>query len=114
MGLNTIRLEGTLGNEELYDLADQAGILIMPGFVCCSAWANETRWTAEQTQVANASPETQMRALRAHASPFVWAFGSDKPPLAPVLTAYQNTAARLHWQNPTLDNVATCPTPTPA
>ncbi|MFE9654593.1 hypothetical protein [Micromonospora sp. NPDC006431] len=107
MGLNTIRLEGTLGNEELYDLADQAGVMIMPGFVCCSAWENDSTWTAEQEQVANASLESQLRALRAHASPFMWNYGSDQPPTAAHLTMYKNTAARLHWQNPTVDNVAT-------
>ena len=107
MGLNTVRLEGTLGNEELYDLADRMGIMIFPGFVCCSAWENESKWTTEQTQVANASLNSQMRALRAHASALLWAFGSDKPPLASVLATYKATAAGLHWQNPTLDNVAT-------
>jgi exo-1,4-beta-D-glucosaminidase len=107
MGLNAIRLEGTLGNEELYDLADKMGIMIFPGFVCCSAWENESKWTAEQTQVANASLNSQMRALRAHASAMLWAFGSDKPPLASVLSMYKTTASNLHWQNPTLDNVAT-------
>jgi exo-1,4-beta-D-glucosaminidase len=107
MGLNTIRLEGTLGNEELYDLADQAGVMLMPGFVCCSAWENDNTWSAEQTQVAQASLDSQMRALRAHASPFMWAYGSDMPPTAAHLTAYKNAAAALHWQNPTLDNVAT-------
>ena len=107
MGLNTIRLEGTVGNEELYDLADRAGVMIMPGFVCCSAWENDRNWTTEQTQVANASLDSQVRALRAHASPFVWAFGSDQPPTAAHLTMYKTTASNLHWQNPTLDNVAT-------
>jgi exo-1,4-beta-D-glucosaminidase len=107
MGLNTIRLEGTLGNEELYDLADRAGVMIMPGFVCCSAWENDGRWSTEQEQVANASLASQMRALRAHASPFVWAFGSDCPPSAAHLAGYRSTAASLHWQNPLLDSVAT-------
>jgi exo-1,4-beta-D-glucosaminidase len=107
MGLNTIRLEGTLGNQELYDLADVAGIMIMPGFVCCSAWENDSTWTAEQTTVAQASLSTQMRALRAHASSFLWAYGSDQPPTAAHLSAYKNIVAALHWQNPTLDNVAT-------
>jgi exo-1,4-beta-D-glucosaminidase len=111
MGLNTIRLEGTLGNEELYDLADRAGIMIMPGFVCCSAWENDGGWSAEQTQVANASLETQMRALRGHASPFVWLYGSDQPPTAAHLAGYKDIANRLHWQNPTLDNVATWSNP---
>ncbi|RCG33273.1 glycoside hydrolase family 2 [Sphaerisporangium album] len=107
MGLNTIRLEGTLGNEELYDLADKAGVMVMPGFVCCSAWENDSGWTAEQAQVAVASLDTQMRATRAHASTFLWTYGSDQPPTAAHLTAYKNVAAALHWQNPTLDNVAT-------
>ncbi|MEV4621088.1 glycoside hydrolase family 2 protein [Asanoa sp. NPDC049573] len=107
MGLNTIRLEGTLGNEELYDLADQAGVMIMSGFVCCSAWENDSGWSAEQAQVANASLDTQMRALRAHASAYLWTYGSDQPPTAAHLTAYKNIASGLHWQNPALDNVAT-------
>ncbi|GAA1313434.1 beta-mannosidase [Planotetraspora silvatica] len=107
MGLNTIRLEGTLGNEELYDLADKAGIMVMPGFVCCSAWENDSGWSAEQAQVALASLDTQMRATRAHASTFLWTYGSDQPPTAAHLTAYKNVATALHWQNPTLDNVAT-------
>ncbi|GLW96164.1 hypothetical protein [Microtetraspora sp. NBRC 16547] len=107
MGLNTIRLEGTLGNEELYDMADRAGIMLMPGFVCCSVWENDSGWSAEQAQVAGASLDSQMRALRAHASTFLWTYGSDQPPTAAHLTAYKNTATALHWQNPTLDNVAT-------
>jgi exo-1,4-beta-D-glucosaminidase len=107
MGLNTIRLEGTLGNEELYNMADQAGIMIMPGFVCCSRWASDNAWSTEETSVAYGSLESQMRALRAHASPFVWNYGSDTAPGATVLTQYKAIAANLHWQNPTLDNVAT-------
>ena len=106
MGLTAIRFEGTLGNEELYDMADKAGILLMPGFVCCSQWQSDNAWSAEDTTVAYASLESQMRNLRAHASPFVWAFGSDQPPLAAHLAQYQAIAANLHWQNPTVDNVA--------
>jgi exo-1,4-beta-D-glucosaminidase len=107
MGLNSIRLEGTLGNEELYNMADQAGIMLMPGFVCCSRWASDNSWNAEETTVAYNSLESQMRNLRAHASPFVWNYGSDTAPGTTVLTQYKAIAANLHWQNPTLDNVAT-------
>jgi exo-1,4-beta-D-glucosaminidase len=107
MGLNAVRFEGTLGNEELYDLADQQGVMILPGFVCCSRWASDNAWNAEETAVAYASLESQMRAVRPHASPFVWAYGSDNPPGAAVLNQYKAIAANLHWQNPTLDNVAT-------
>lgn len=111
MGLNTIRLEGTLGNEELYDLADRAGIMLMPGFVCCSAWENDSGWTAEQEQVAQRSLNSQMRGLRHHAAVFMWNYGSDQPPTPAHLTAYKNIATALHWQNPTLDNVATWANP---
>jgi exo-1,4-beta-D-glucosaminidase len=87
-------------------MADKAGILLMPGFVCCSRWQSDNAWSAEETNVAYASLNSQMRNLRAHASPFVFAFGSDAPPLAAHLTQYQAIATNLHWQNPTLENVA--------
>src|SRR5919206_419907 len=94
MGLNAIRFEGTLGNENLYDLADQNGIILMGGFVCCSAWENDT-WTTEQENVAHASLDTQMRNLRAHASAFLWAFGSDQPVSATHLAQYKAIASNL-------------------
>jgi exo-1,4-beta-D-glucosaminidase len=106
MGLTAIRFEGTIGNEELYDMADKAGILLMPGFVCCSRWQSDNAWSTEETNVAYASLDSQMRNLRAHASAFVFAFGSDAPPLAAHLSQYQAIATNLHWQNPTLENVA--------
>jgi exo-1,4-beta-D-glucosaminidase len=106
MGLNAIRFEGTVGYEDLYDLADKAGVMLMSGFVCCSAWENDS-WTAEQEQVAHGSLDSQMRNLRAHASPFLWAFGSDCPVSATHLAQYKAIASSLHWQNPTLDSVAT-------
>jgi exo-1,4-beta-D-glucosaminidase len=107
MGLNTIRLEGTVGNQALYQAADRAGVMIMPGFVCCSIWQNDQRWTPTQVAVAAASVDSQMRALRAHASAFMWAFGSDCPVDGQHLRRYKRIAARLHWQNPTVDGVAT-------
>jgi exo-1,4-beta-D-glucosaminidase len=106
MGLNAIRFEGDLGNEEIYDLADQMGLVLMPGFVCCSVWQSDNSWSTEQTSVAYNSLDSQMRNERAHASFFVFAFGSDMPPTAEHLAQYHAIATDLHWQNPTLDNVA--------
>lgn len=106
MGLNIIRFEGILGNEEVYDLADQAGIMLLPGFVCCTYWASWNSWTAEDLQVGTGSLNSQMRLMRAHPCALVWAFGSDELPTASVLTQYHNIATNLHWQNPTLDNLA--------
>jgi exo-1,4-beta-D-glucosaminidase len=106
MGLNAVRFEGILGNEELYDIADREGIMLMPGFVCCNKWEQWSSWTAEENVVGPASLESQMRLMRYHASAFVWAYGSDGFPPSNVFTQYTNIAAKLHWQNPTFDNVA--------
>ncbi len=111
MGLNTVRFEGILGNEELYDIADREGILLMPGFVCCSKWEEANTWNAEDHTVAYGSLESQMRAMRHHPSALVWTYGSDTPPPAAELTQYKAIATKLHWQNPTLDNVATWSNP---
>jgi exo-1,4-beta-D-glucosaminidase len=112
MGLNTIRFEGTLGNEELYDIADREGVMLMPGFVCCmSRWESWSTWTTNEASVANASLDSQMRNMRAHASALVWLYGSDHQPtdVAPyyVLTSYKNIASKLHWQNATVNSAAT-------
>ena len=106
MGLNLLRFEGILGNEDLYDLADESGVMLMPGYVCCTYWAQYGSWTAQDVLVANASTESQMRLVRAHPSALVWAYGSDELPPGNILTAWKSIATRLHWQNPTLDNVA--------
>ena len=103
MGLNTIRFEGILGNEEIYDIADREGIMLIPGFVCCSRWEAWDKWTTNDFAVACASLESQMRNMRAHPSALVWLFGSDHTPLdtdaKPVLRNYKAIAQKLHWQN---------------
>jgi exo-1,4-beta-D-glucosaminidase len=110
MGLNTVRFEGNLGNEEIYDIADREGILLMPGFVCCSQWERWSRWTPENYAVAYASLESQMRAMRHHASASlcVWKRRFHRPTCSPST----RISPRLR-QNPTFDNVATIITPTP-
>ena len=38
MNLNTIRLEGKMMNEHFFDTTDKLGMLVMPGWCCCSYW----------------------------------------------------------------------------
>jgi len=103
MGLNAIRFEGILGNEDIYDIADREGIMLIPGFVCCSRWEQWAKWTTNDFAVACASLDSQMRNMRAHPSALVWLFGSDNTPLDtpehPVLSTYKSIAQKLHWQN---------------
>src|SRR3989440_2168807 len=48
MGMNTIRLEGRLDRDELFEKTDRLGILVMPGWTCCDAWE---RWRSEERRV---------------------------------------------------------------
>ena len=47
MNLNAIRLEGRMERDEFFDMADRAGILIMPGWTCCDMWEHWDDWKPE-------------------------------------------------------------------
>lgn len=38
MGLNTVRLEGNQEHAELYELADEMGLMVLAGWECCDKW----------------------------------------------------------------------------
>jgi exo-1,4-beta-D-glucosaminidase len=90
MNLNTIRLESFWGtSQDLYDLCDKYGILIMAGWSCQWEWEEYIGKvcdefggvkTAFEMQLAVESLRDQLMWLRNHPSIFVWLFGSDKLP----------------------------------
>ena len=47
MHLNTIRLEGKMMNDHFFETADRMGILVMPGWCCCSYWERWKNWKPE-------------------------------------------------------------------
>jgi exo-1,4-beta-D-glucosaminidase len=104
MNLNTIRLEGKMENPELYDLADEYGILVMAGWCCCDHWEQWEKWTPENFDVAYASLRSQIYELREHPSVFLWLNGSDNPPIAEVEAKYLAIEKDLNWQNPTMSS----------
>jgi exo-1,4-beta-D-glucosaminidase len=106
MGLNTIRLEGRIDRDELFDKADKVGILVMPGWTCCDAWEKWKRWTPETHVIAGASMADQARRLRNHASVFVWLYGSDNPPPADVEQMYLNILKEAEWPNPSVSSAS--------
>ena len=110
MHLNTIRLEGKLETEEFFHLADEQGILVMPGWCCCDHWEHWSSWTPEDLTIATASLRAQMLRLRHHASVLVWLNGSDNPPPANIEKAYLNIEAETHWPNPILSSATGTPT----
>lgn len=111
LGLNTVRLEGTMETEHFHDLADKMGILIMPGWCCCSIWEEWTKWTPEHKTIAQESLRSQLIRLRNHPSVFVWLNGSDNPPPADVEQAYLAVEKELNWPNPVLSNATAKPGP---
>ena len=111
MGLNTIRLEGKLETDEFYDLADQEGILTMPGWCCCDQWELWDKWDAEDHRVGPASLHDQILRLRNHPSVAAWFNGSDFPPPAKVEQAYLDVLAKLEFSKPVLSNATDTPGP---
>src|SRR6266446_3486332 len=106
MGLNTIRLEGRIDREELYEKADRLGILVMPGWTCCDAWEQWSNWKEEQHKIAAESLRSQIRILRNHPSVFVWLYGSDGPPPANLEKMYLAILKELQWPNPSISSAS--------
>lgn len=111
MGLNTIRLEGKLESDLFYDLADEYGILVMPGWCCCDQWERWAEWDEEDHRVGPASLRDQALRLRNHPSVLVWLNGSDYPPPADVERAYLDVLAEVDWSKPILSNATDAPGP---
>ncbi len=104
MGLNTVRLEGKLEGDLFYDLADEMGILTMPGWCCCDQWEMWDKWDAEDHRVGPSSLASQAQRLRAHPSVIAWMNGSDKPPPHDVEKAYLDVLTSVGWDKPILSN----------
>ncbi len=91
MNMNSIRLEGIWGKDQnLYDLCDEYGILVMVGWSCHWEWADYLLKACDPKYGGAVSSEDidllahswydQMMWLRNHPSIYVWMTGSDKMP----------------------------------
>ncbi|MDP7701124.1 glycoside hydrolase [Mycobacterium sp. TY815] len=106
LGLNMLRLEGKLASEHLVEKADELGIPLMAGWMCCNQWEKWEQWDHEDDRVAMASLRSQIEVLRSHASAFIWANGSDGLPPPDIRSRYRAILAELHWQNATVDTAS--------
>ncbi len=77
MGLNAIRFEANFGSDNLWDLCDREGILILAGWTCDSFWEEYKSWTERTKATANESLKSLLRRFRNHASFAAWLYGSD-------------------------------------
>jgi exo-1,4-beta-D-glucosaminidase len=106
LNLNAVRLEGKLENDHFFDLADQMGILIMPGWCCCDQWENWPAWDKETETIAAASLRDQIRRLERHPSVISWMYGSDFAPPARIEKLYLDILQELEWPNPSISSAA--------
>ena len=106
MGLNMLRWESKISSEHILELADEAGMPVMYGWMCCNQWERWSQWSAEDRQVARESLRSQILMLRSHAAVFIWSNGSDGLPPRPVLDTYHEMLSTLHWQNAVVDTVS--------
>jgi exo-1,4-beta-D-glucosaminidase len=55
LGMNTVRLEGKQEQPELFEIADEIGLMIMAGWECCDWWEG---WTVRAAQNVVWNPKT--------------------------------------------------------
>jgi exo-1,4-beta-D-glucosaminidase len=109
LGLNTVRLEGHIEPDEFFDLADQYGILTMPGWECCDKWEGQVNggekgepWTPEDYPVAKASMTGEAERLRDHPSVISFHIGSDFAPDATIEKNYVDALTAADWPAPVI------------
>jgi exo-1,4-beta-D-glucosaminidase len=101
-----LRLESKIPPERFVEHADELGIPLMVGWMCCNQWEKWPQWDAEDLRVAEDSTRSQVAMLRSHASAVVWANGSDGRPPQSVLDDYHSILKDMHWQNAVVDTVS--------
>jgi exo-1,4-beta-D-glucosaminidase len=106
LGINFLRWESKISSENIIELADEQGIPLMFGWMCCNQWEKYDQWDDECHCIASKSLHSQILMLRHHASVFVWANGSDGRPPEPTLQEYHRVLSELHWQNAVVNTVA--------
>jgi exo-1,4-beta-D-glucosaminidase len=111
MGLNAIRLEGKLENPEFYDLTDQLGIMVLPGWECCNKWeahagTGGAPWSEQDYLIARRSMASEARLLRNHPSVVSFQIGSDFAPPAELADIYVNELKAAEWSLPIVSSGA--------
>jgi exo-1,4-beta-D-glucosaminidase len=114
MNLNALRLEGFWGSSQtLYDLADQHGILLMPGWSCHWEWEGYAGKPVDQFGGIETPAEMDLIArslrdqvvwLRNHPSILVWVLGSDKLPRPELEKKYKSYLDNIDPTRPILSS----------
>jgi exo-1,4-beta-D-glucosaminidase len=104
LNLNAVRLEGKIENDHFFDLADQMGIMVLPGWCCCDQWENWLDWDQENERIAGDSLRDQLRRLERHPSVIAWLYGSDFAPPPRIEKLYLQIMQQEDWPNPSISS----------
>ena len=113
MNMNSIRCEGIWGKDEnLYNLCDEFGILVMVGWSCHWEWEDyllkpcDVKYggavSAEDINLLAESWFDQMMWLRNHPSIYLWMVGSDKLPAPDLEKKYKELFKKYDPSRPYL------------
>ncbi|POS76879.1 exo-beta-D-glucosaminidase [Diaporthe helianthi] len=110
IGLNTIRLEGKMEQPEFYDICDQLGIMVLPGWECCDKWEawsyseedglEDSIWGPNDYITANASMAHEANMMQHHPSVLGFLIGSDYWPDEKATSVYLSALHDSHWDTP--------------
>ncbi|KAJ8109704.1 hypothetical protein OPT61_g7261 [Boeremia exigua] len=114
MGLNTVRLEGKQEHPELYDLADEMGIMLLTGWECCDKWEawtyNEEKsgedWDDADYETAAKSMAHEAEMMQNHPSVMGFLVGSDYWPDSRATDLYINTLRGFNWTTPIISSAS--------
>ena len=113
MNLNTLRMEGFWGtSQDLYNLCDENGILVLVGWSCQWEWTDYLGRPADEPYGGITTPEImdlvaaswkdQILWLRNHPAIFAWAEGSDMIPHPDLERRYISILKEIDPTRPTL------------
>ena len=114
MGLNTVRLEGKQEHPELYDLADEMGIMLLPGWECCDKWegwsynddGSGEKWDDGDYETAAKSMAHEAGMMQNHPSVMGFLIGSDFWPDNRATDLYVNTLMGYNWTTPIISSAS--------
>ena len=104
LGFNAIRMDGKFEDDHFLDLADRAGLMLLPGWCCCDHWERWKTWNAQDHQVSAESLRDVIRQFRTHPSAIAWLQGDDNPPPPDVEQRYAAILAENDWPNSILSS----------
>lgn len=111
LGLNTLRLEGKNEDREFADLADRLGIMLLPGWECCTKWEKYSTWTDADHRTAYESTKAEAERFVNHPSVLGFFIGSDGAAPARAEQTYLDALRAADFTAPILPSAAARTTP---